>query len=183
VNRFTKIADGVETLPLLLELARNEALWDADPTRRTYPGTPHGAMTDIAVRYMRPEHAGRLENRKHEHRNVFLPAWYALPALRPVVFGLMARVQAVELGSILITRLPPGAEILPHSDAGSWAAEFYNTKAHWTVRGEAQVSCENDAMTFAAGTIWTFDNLLMHRVQNHGGEDRMAVIISMRCEP
>jgi hypothetical protein len=182
VSRFTKIADGVETLPLRLELARNDHLWDQDPTRRTYPGTPHAAMTDITVRYMPPEQLVDLAARKAEHRNVFYPAWHALPALRTVVFGLMARVQAVEIGSILITRLPPGRMIDPHSDAGSWCAEFYNTKAHWTVQGIANVWCDEELCAFTAGSVWTFDNLRLHAVENHGDEDRICVIVSMRCE-
>jgi aspartyl/asparaginyl beta-hydroxylase len=179
--RFTKVADGVETLPLALELARNEALWDQNPERRLYPGSPHSAMVDITARYM-PEGQVNLETRRAEHRNVFWPAWHALPALRPVVFGLMARVQAVELGSILITRLPPGKQIDPHSDAGCWAPTFYNCKCHWTVSGAALVRCADEACEFKTGTVWTFDNLLMHSIENHGECDRVCVIISLRCE-
>jgi hypothetical protein len=180
--RFVKIADGVETLPLLLELARNEHLWDEDDTRRTYAGTPHGDMVDITARYMPPDQAADLENRRRSHRNEWWPAWHALPALRPVVFGLMARVQAVELGSILLTRLPRRGEILSHSDAGNWAPEWYNCKAHWTVKGKAIVTCEDELCGFTAGTVWTFDNLLRHSVCNTGEEDRIVVIVSMRCE-
>lgn len=182
MRRFVKIADGVETLPLLLELARNEQLWDQRPDRRLYPGTPHGAMTDITARYMPEGDLVDLDVRRREHRNVFWPAWHALPALRPVVFGLMARVQAVELGSILITRLPPGKQIEPHSDAGNWAPEWYNMKCHWTVAGAALVRCADEACEFKAGTIWTFDNLLVHGVENHGECDRIVVIVSMRAE-
>jgi mannose-6-phosphate isomerase-like protein (cupin superfamily) len=120
--------------------------------------------------------------RRREHRNVFWPAWYALPALRPVVFGLMARVQAVELGSILLTRLPPGKQIEPHSDAGNWAPAYYNCKAHWTVQGSAIVRCEDEACEFVAGSVFTFDNLLTHSIENHGDEHRVCVIVSMRAE-
>ena len=182
MRRFLKISDGVEPLPLRLELARNEHLWDARPDRRLYAGTPHAAMTDITVRYMPEADLTDLEVRRREHRNVFWPAWHALPSLRPVVFGLMARVMAVELGSILITRLPPGKSIEPHSDAGSWAPEYYNTKAHWTVQGSALVTCEDEACWFHTGAIWTFNNLLVHSVENQGDEDRISVIVSMRAE-
>jgi hypothetical protein len=123
-----------------------------------------------------------MEARRLEHRNVFWPAWYALPALRPMVFALMTRVQAVELGSILITKLPPGKMIQPHSDAGNWAPEFYRCKAHVTLAGSALVGCENEAVTFAAGTVWTFDNLLVHSISNEGDRDRIVCIVSMRCE-
>ena len=181
MRRFVQVADRVETLPLQMELLRNDDLWDRNPERRLYPGTPHAAMTDITVRYM-PGMDVTLETRRLEHRNEFWPAWQRLPALRPVVFGLMARVQAVELGSILITRLPPGKQIDPHSDAGNWAPEFYNTKCHWTVAGSATVRCEDEACEFAQGTIWTFDNLRVHSIENNGECDRICVIISMRCE-
>ena len=182
MRRFLKIADGIETLPLRLELARNEHLWDQRPDRRLYAGTPHAAMTDITARYMPEADLTDLEVRGREHRNVFWPAWHALPALRPVVFGLMARVQATELGSILITRLPPGKRIEPHSDAGSWAPEYYNCKAHWTVQGSALVTCEDEVCRFQTGQVWTFDNLRVHSVENTDDEDRISVIVSMRAE-
>lgn len=167
---------------MALELARNEALWDHNPFRRVYPGSPHAAMTDIIARYM-PEDEITRETRGREHRNVFWPTWHMLPSLRPLVFGLMARAQAVELGSVLITRLPPGATIEPHNDVeGGWAPAYYHCKAHLTVAGSAEVCCAGEACEFTAGTIWTFDNLLTHSIENTGGSDRIAVIVSMRCE-
>jgi hypothetical protein len=36
------------------------------------------------------------------------PAWQLLPQLRPIIFDLMRRVEAVQLGRVLITRLAPG---------------------------------------------------------------------------
>ena len=179
--RFVQLASGVDTVPVLLELNRAAPLWDHNPERRLYPGTPHGEMVDITVRYM-PEAQITLEARALEHRNVFWPAWRELPALRPMIFALMQRVAAVELGSILITKLPPGEMIQPHSDAGNWAPEFYNCKAHITLAGSALVRCEDEACQFVAGTVWTFDNLLTHSVECVGDSDRICCIVSMRCE-
>lgn len=181
MSRFTLIAHGVDTLPLALELARNETLWDANPFRRVYPDSPHRDMTDIIARYM-PGEVTR-ERRMSEHRNVFWPAWHALPSLRPLVFGLMARVQAVELGSVLITRLPPGKSILPHNDVeGGWAPAYYNCKGHLTVTGSAVVTCDGEECEFLPGTVWWFDNLLMHSIANNGDDNRVCVIVSMRCD-
>ena len=100
---------------------------------------------------------------------MFWPAWHELPALRPMVFALMGRVGAVELGSILITKLPPGQMIQPHTDAGNWAPEFYNCKAHLTLAGSALVRCEDEVCRFDAGTCWTFDNLLAAFHREHRG--------------
>jgi Aspartyl/Asparaginyl beta-hydroxylase len=178
---FLKLAEGLDVLPLLAQLHRQPDLWDRNSERRLYPGTPHGAMVDITARYM-PQDEVTIDARRAEHRNVFWPAWYALPALRPLVFALMARVEAVDLGSILITRLPPGGKILPHSDAGSWAPGYYHCKCHITLAGSALVSCEDEVCRFDAGSVWTFDNLLVHAVENTGDSDRIVVIVSMRCQ-
>lgn len=182
MSRFVQIAAGLDTTPVLLELHRAEHLWDRNPERRLYPGTPHGQMTDITVRYM-PEAELTIQTRRLEHRNVFWSAWRELPALRPLVFGLMTRVAAVELGSILITRLPPGGEILPHSDAGNWAPEYYNCKAHAMLAGQSITECDGEECLQRQGEVWTFDNLLMHSIRNVGECDRIVAIISMRCEP
>lgn len=179
--RFVQIASGVDVVPVLLELARAAHRWDRNPERRTYPGTPHAAMTDITVRYM-PADQVTMEARRLEHRNVFWPAWHELPALRPMVFALMHRVAAVELGSILLTKLPPGKMIEPHSDAGNWAPEYYNCKAHLTLAGSALVRCEDEVCRFDTGTVFTFDNLLVHSIEAIGDCDRIVAIISMRCE-
>ena len=53
--RFVQLASGVDVVPVLLELNRAAHLWDRNPERRLYPGTPHAAMTDITVRYMPEE--------------------------------------------------------------------------------------------------------------------------------
>ena len=182
MSRFVQLASGVDVVPVMLELNRASHMWDQNPERRLYAGSPHSAMTDITVRYM-PEADVTMETRRLEHRNVFWPAWSALPALRPMVFALMQRVQAVELGSILLTKLPPGKMIEPHSDAGNWAPEFYSCKCHITLAGSALVRCEDDMTEFVTGSIWTFDNLLMHSIQNGGDRDRIVCIVSMRCEP
>jgi len=179
--QFVQLADRVDVVPVLLELNRAAHLWDRNPERRLYPGTPHAAMTDITVRYM-PEAQVTMEARRMEHRNVFWPAWQELPSLRPLVFALMSRVCAVELGSILITKLPAGKMIEPHSDAGNWAPEFYNMKCHLTLAGTALVRCADEAATFTTCSTWTFDNLLQHSVENVGDCDRIVVIVSMRCE-
>ena len=180
--RFVQLASGVDVVPVMLELNRASHMWDRNPERRLYPGTPHSAMTDITVRYM-PEADVTMETRRTEHRNVFWPAWHALPSLRPMVFALMTRVGAVELGSILITKLPYRKRIEPHSDAGNWAPAFYNCKAHITLAGSALVRCEEEEIAMHAGTIWTFDNLLLHSVENIHEPDRIVCIVSLRCEP
>lgn len=182
MGQFLRIAHSVDTMPVLLELQRAPHLWDDYPMRRTFPGTAHGQMTDVFVRFRPRDQIKGLESHNDEYRCEFWPAWRELPSLRPLVFALMAKASAVELGSILITRLPPGKKILLHSDRGPWAPEFYNCKAHLTLIGSSLSRCGEDVVTMRAGEAWTFDNLIEHEVENPGSEERIVVIVSMRVE-
>jgi hypothetical protein len=170
-------------MPLLLELHRAPQLWDQNPARRQYEGTPHAAMRDIWVRFRPAEELTGPDAFWGEYRCVFWPAWHELPSLRPMVFALMSKVSAVELGSILITRLPPGGEILAHSDQGGWGPGWFNCKCHLTVAGSSESMCDGETVTMRTGDIFTFDNLLVHSVKNAGDCDRIVCIVSMRCEP
>lgn len=183
MRNFLKLASGFDVTPIMLELHRSPGLWTENTHRQSYPGSPHADTNSVWVRYRPAEEIKGLDSFAEEHRNVFWPAWRALPSLRPLVFGLMTRVSAVELGSILITRLPPGGEVRLHSDAGSWAPEFFNMKVHVTLGGASESTCEDEAVTMNTGDVFTFDNLRMHSVRNRGDCDRIVCIISMRCEP
>ena len=182
MRQFLRLASNLDVLPLALELHRAPHLWDQNTTRKIFPGTPHAAMSDIWVRMRPPAELTSAASYREPYRCEFYPAWRELPALRPLVFALMARVQAVELGSILITRLPPGGEILPHSDRGAWCAEWHNCKLHLTVAGQSLSSCADEAVTMRTGEAWSFDNLQTHDVKNTGAEDRIVVIVSTRVE-
>ena len=182
MTAFLRIAHGADVMPVLLDLQRAPHLWDQNRTRREYPDTPHGQMTDIWVRFRPARDIVDLDSHREEYRCVFWPAWRELPALRPLVFAMMSRVSAVELGSILITRLPPGGEILTHSDRGGWAPEFYNTKCHLTLAGSSRSTCDGETVAMSQGEVWTFDNLLSHSIANAGDCDRIVCIVSMRCE-
>lgn len=184
MGEFLRIAHGIDTMPIMLDLMRAPDLWDQNRTRTTFEGTPHGQSSDIWVRFRSPVELEGPQSHKEEYRCVNWPAWHRLPSLRPLIRALKHTVDAVELGSILVTRLPPGATILPHSDQGSWAAERYNTKLHVTLAGRSHSICGDELVEMVAGDVWTFDNLRLHSVVNpDDGADRVALIASMRCEP
>lgn len=183
VGQFIKLASGINVLPVALELSRIAHRWNEYDVRKTYAGTPHAGMDDIYVRYRdRAEIKGPASHNDAGYRNVWWSAWPELPSLRPIVFALMSTVSAVELGSVLLTRLPPGGKILPHSDAGSWAPGFYNCKVHVTIAGRSISRCGGDQVEMVQGDAYEFDNLTEHSVENLGPGERIVCIVSMRCE-
>lgn len=183
---FLKIADGVDVVPLLAQLHRQPALWDAHSARRAAPGSPHGDMQDIWVRYNDEERfkeTGDYSRFNDAHDPIFYPAWRALPALRPIVFGLMARCEATRLGGVLLTRIPPGGRIDAHTDRG-WHVEYYNCKLYCILQSNPQCvnRTEDEFVAMKAGEVWTFDNTKEHEVVNNGQDDRITLIICLRCE-
>ena len=183
MRHFLRIAQGVVTAPVLAELHRQPDLWNAFDVRKTFPGTPHAAMDDIWLRGAPRDTLDTPTGFKAFHTPEFWPAWHRLPSVRPLVFAMMAQALAVQLGGILITRLPPGGVIQPHTDADSWHARFFNWKLHLTLTGSSLSRCDGETVTMVTGDVWTFPNEVEHSVENPGGEDRIVLIVAMRCEP
>lgn len=184
---FQLVDHGVDVVPLLLAIQRQPELWDTYGRRTTFPNTPHGSTSDIWVRYrdiadLDTEEKYR-ENISKLHFPMWYPAYYALPQLRPIIFGMMARVSGEHLGGIFITRIPPGEQVAPHADSG-WHPEFYNTKLYLPLQTNPECGFHSggEGVVMRAGDIWRVDNTVEHSVINDGEDDRMTLIVSIRCE-
>jgi len=190
MKSFLKIAEKTDVLPLVLELQRNPQLWDQNTERRYAPDTPHGAMSDIWVRYndRRPFDAGQrpMSEINDEHHSVWYPAAGHLPAVKSYAMDLMARVRGESLGGILITRLAPGAELDGHVDTG-WHAGFYDK--YYVALHNAPESVfwfnpeppgERERLHARTGDVHWFRNDIVHGVQNLSSEDRLAMIVCIR---
>lgn len=182
-----KVAD-IDPLPLLMQLQRHPALWDQDPERRAAPGSPHQAMTDIWLRYNDAEPYRNGTRPWSAFNEPHFPVWYPaiayLPAVRPLVHYLMARCEAVAVGGVLITRIAPGGSIEPHADRG-WHPEYYNCKLYAVLQTSDKCvnRVEDEVVRMKAGDVWFFDNTREHEVINQGTDERITLIVCLRCEP
>jgi hypothetical protein len=182
MRHFLKVAEGLDLVLLQTQLHRQPALW-GQHTARTGGMGPFIGTDDIWVRFRAPEELDRPEAFAEPFVPVFYPAWFALPALRPIVFALMARLEAVELGGILITRIPAGQQVKPHDDRGRWHPEHYLTKCYIPLLSNPFVvsTCAEDIVVMQPGECWIFDNLKTHSTVNDGTTDRVTLIVSLRC--
>lgn len=184
VKHFHLIVQNLDVSALRLQIKRQPWLWDRNDMRKTWNGTPHRQMSDIWLRYnawanFNPEHPEHFGN---EHDSVYYPAWDALPAARPIVFELMAHLQGERLGGILITRIPPGGVIEPHTDAG-WHVSYYD-KYYVQLDSEAGAEfwCEDEVFVPKRGDVYFLDNTKLHGVCNNSTEDRMTLIVCVRSD-
>jgi len=180
---FQQIAAGVEVLPLVIDLYRQPELWNQYSARTGGAGSFEGT-DDIWVRFRDPAELVSRESYNEPHVPVFYPAWHALPHLRPIVFGIMARLEAVQLGGVLITRVPAGSQVAPHDDRGRWHPEFFRTKAYLPLASNDRCysTCGDERVTMRVGEAWLFDNLETHSTVNEGETDRITLIVSLRVE-
>lgn len=168
---FLKIASGVDISQLKLELKRHPDIWDRNTARKDHPDSPHRQMKDIWVRYSAtPELHG-------PHISEWYDESYQIPSVRKIALQLMSFVEGEQLGGILITRLPPGGRIEPHTDKG-WHAEFYEKYYIPVHNKEGAKFCFGDGeINPEEGDVYWFDNSLTHWVENNSTEDRIAMIV------
>jgi hypothetical protein len=184
LKHFLKIAEGIDVIPLGLALQRQPELWDQNNDRKEFEGSAHKATSDIWIRYNDLKNLDKgYEEFTAQHDSVWHPPYYQLPQLRPIIFGLMARCEAVRLGAILITKIPPNGHVLPHADKG-WHPEYYNVKLYVPILSNPQCfnRVEDEQVVMSSGEVWYFNNTLEHEVKNSGDTDRITLIICLRCD-
>jgi quercetin dioxygenase-like cupin family protein len=172
--KIQKIGDGVDVGPLLWALQANPHLWNQNTARTADPTSPHYGVDDIWVRYAAPGVDG-----SEPHDSVWHPCADALP-VREIAMRLMAFVGGERLGGILITRIPPGGEVKPHTDPG-WHARYYEKFAVQVASAPGQSFCfEGEQLESRPGDIYWFDNSHTHWVTNPTPHERITLICCIK---
>lgn len=170
-----KIGDGVNIGPLLWALQENPQFWNLHPDRTIHPDSPHHGVDDIWIRYAAPE----VQDKHQPHESVWYPCADVLP-VRDIAMRLMAYVGGERLGGILITRIPPGGQVKPHTDPG-WHARYYEKFAVQVASAPGQAFCfEGDRLEPKPGDIYWFDNSQSHWVVNPTQYERITLICCIK---
>lgn len=177
MRNFTKIAEGVDVIPLLNALAVHDDLWNENNLRSTHPLSPHQAVDDIWFWFNDPtdpeEVVDDLTVRPYR-------AWHEIPQVRPLVFDIMRRVEGVRLGRVLITRLPPGASIPAHTDQGAPATYYTRYQLALQCLPGALFESGGEVIQFRMGEWWLVNNRVEHSVTNNSADDRIVLIVDIR---
>ncbi len=172
---FLKIAENVDMMPVQHALAINDYLWNQNTLRTFHEYTAHGEADDIWLMFN--DTSGEVVN---DIQTIPYPAWDVLKPLRAMVLDLMRRVDGVQLGRVIVTRLKPGACITPHVDSGA-PVEFY---ARYQIAIQslpgAVFRIEDEAVQFKTGEVWMIDNSREHSVVNNSADDRIVCICDIR---
>lgn len=177
MKNFLRLTTGAPVLPLVTAL-HTQNLWDKNTLRTTHPGTPHTEVNDIWLRFNDLKDISKVAD---EHESINYDAWYKLPQAHAMIFDLMRVVNGLRLGRVIITRLKPGGKIAPHEDGGSHAA--YYSRFHVMLKNQpgSMFDCGDESVYMAPGDIWWFDNKVTHAVVNNSGDDRLTMIVDIKC--
>lgn len=173
-----RLAVGLDVQPLLTQIDANPQLWNERPNRLL--GTsPHRETADIWVRYMDPALCGT-HDYAQPHTSIWLPGAASIPAVRDLHAAVAP--PSGDFGGVLITCIPPGRQVYPHHDRGTWHAEWYDHKVWIPLRANAGCinRVEHESAVWRPGEAWTHDNLRVHSVENHGETERIVLICCFR---
>lgn len=177
MRHFTKIAECVDVIPLLNALAAHDDLWNENTLRTTHPASPHQDVDDIWCWFNDPSDPEAVID---DLTTVPFRAWYEIPQVRPLVFDIMRRVEAVRLGRVLITRLAPGCSIPPHVDEGAPATYYTRYQLALQCLPGCNFTIGDEAVNFRMGEWWQIDNRTKHSVVNNSADDRIVLIVDVR---
>lgn len=176
MRNFLRLAQGVDTVPLLHALHTRPDLWNRHTLRRDTAELCE--CDDIWLRF--PTEAACIDQGLGAYENVNYPAFAELPQARHIIFSLMRQVDGERLGPVMITRLAPGKRIYPHDD-GVVHTSYYK-RYHIALQSEAGVLFRSgdEQVSMMTGEVWWFDNSQEHEVINNSSNDRLTMIVDIR---
>lgn len=186
MENFVRIAQGVDVVPLQLALRRRPYLWREDTYLRDYPQGPFKQIESIMLRFPvksvfeTEEERQKILSTYDQHESVDYPPYAKLPEARALIMPLMARVEGERLGRCMINKIAPGGQIFPHADTPEHAA--YYSRFHIVLESnpDSLFRAGDETIHMQVGEVWWFDNAKEHEVQNHGGTDRIHLIVDIR---
>jgi hypothetical protein len=149
--------------------------WNLWPHRKSAKRSPHRECDDIWVRF---------QTTPTREDGSFDCGWYdvadELPAIVDLCNAVEAVTGAVEMGGVLITRIPAGKQVYPHADFG-WHAEHYEKYAV-QIKGNAdqRFYFDDSSLSPDPGDLYTFVNQHRHWVRNDSTEERITLICCLR---
>jgi hypothetical protein len=189
MQNFLKLGHNLPVMPVMLALSRLK-LWHDDTYMRDYPQGPFGETDSILLRFpvkrvfeleadLENYNAGKSQFDWHE--SVDYPAYDLLPEVRPLVEAAMTIAKGERLGRVIVNRIKPGGRIFPHEDTPMHTS--YYSRFHIPLQSQPGVifKAGGEQVFMAPGDFWWFDNKAMHEVINNSADDRIHLVIDIRC--
>lgn len=196
MKNFQRIAENLDLTPLRIAIARQPELWAEDTFLRHYPQGPFGMVESIMLRFPQkvvfdekdPRAAKKLELYKQnklpgfdQHESIAYPSLLKLPEARPLFMFIFGLAGGTRLGRVMVNKIKPGGRIFRHADNPEHVA--YWTRFHIAINSQPGVRflCGDEEVYMAPGEAWWFRNAEEHEVINDSADDRIHMVVDVRC--
>ncbi len=157
----------------------NSNLYNEFTLRTQSNESPHKEVSDILLRGPEITSESTPYELWNEIHCINYNAFDVFPIAYQHVLDVMRVVDGVELGRVIITKLPPDGVITPHIDGGD-AGEIY-TRYHTVINGIIgnKFSSGDETVDMFTGETWWVNNHVTHSVHNNTDEDRIHLIMDI----
>jgi hypothetical protein len=175
MEKIKLISQGANVNPIHWAILEHPELWNEHNTRTADENSPHYGLDDIWARF--GDDIDAVTGQAHDAK------WYPsadILGIKPLVYDLFRAVEGVELGGVLITRIPAGKSCKPHVDH-NWHARRYEKFGVQITSAPKQEFCfDDEKLETKLGDIFWFDNQYTHWVTNPTQYDRISMIVCIR---
>lgn len=166
------LASDINTLPFLVEIQDQPELWLFDTGRQDNIVVQQHTQNITLVN-------GIIEG-EFTHDKFNDSQLYAKTALYdkfPKITSILHKVFPHGLSRIMIVKLLPGKEVLPHIDHGAYYRA--RNRFHLVLQGEYEYEVGDEKIVAKPGMLFRFNNQLMHRAVNLTAGDRISIIFDV----
>lgn len=181
MSNFLKIAEKVDVIPLLVNLASHQELWNTNRLRKDTPGSPHAEADDVWLRFQdfQPDNPVTVLS---DPITIPYAGWIVLTEAKDICLNVMRRVNGIQLGRVLITRLAPGKQIPLHKDEGPVAMMYQRFQLALQSGPGCVIFSGQEQLMMQPGEVWWMNNREPHGVVNNSELERLAMVIDVRLD-
>lgn len=177
MQHFTRIAEGIDTEPLLAELDAESEMWLADTSRQRKVRCQRNTQNIFLRAPKKPLPPGA-KNANDVHESRLMRAAAKFP--RALAFcESIADEWGADLGRATLVALLPRSRVFPHVDMG----DYYRIRdrLHLVLRSPegSPLSAEEETVTMREGELWVFNNKVKHWADNPSEQPRVHLIFDL----
>ena len=181
MRHFARLAEGVDTEPLLAELDAEPDMWLADTSRQRRVRCQRNTQNIFLRAPKKPLPPGA-KNANDVHECRLMRAAAKFP--RTLAFcQSTADERGAVLGRATLVALLPGSRVYPHIDKG----DYYRIRDrfHLVLKSPegSPLSAEEETVVMREGELWVFNNKVRHSAENPSNEPRIHLIFDLLPPP
>ena len=177
LRNFVRLYAGVDTAPILEEIALNNHRWTEDTSRQKINVQRETQTIGLHIRI--PEPGLSIHDM---HGTAWGPQAVHFPRTREFLEAFAGKHHG-ELARAMLVRLKPGGKVYRHIDGG----EYFKRRDRYhlvldSATGSA-FSCGDEIVRMRNGELWWFDNKKPHHAINDGISWRVHLIFDLTPQP